>query len=92
MKLFAILAALFMAAPALAATPPVVATLPAKNGNVQFPHKEHMKLGCKKCHETMPPQKIELNKEKAHKLCWSCHQEMGKGPNGKTCTDCHKKA
>ncbi|HZZ84508.1 MAG TPA: cytochrome c3 family protein [Anaeromyxobacteraceae bacterium] len=90
MKLFAFVAALALAVPAFAA-PPEVATLKAKNGDVQFPHKKHMALGCKKCHEGAP-KKIELTKDSAHKLCWSCHTEMGKGPSGKVCTECHKKA
>ncbi|BDG07646.1 cytochrome c3 family protein [Anaeromyxobacter paludicola] len=90
MKLFAFLAALVIAAPVFAA-PPESVTLKAKNGDVQFPHKTHQALGCKKCHEGAP-KKIEFTKDSAHKLCISCHTEMSKGPGEKACTQCHKKA
>jgi Na+-translocating ferredoxin:NAD+ oxidoreductase RNF subunit RnfB len=59
-------------------------------GKVAFNHKTHMKLGCTKCHEAMPPKKIAVNKDYAHtKGCTNCHKDMKKGPTG--CKDCHKK-
>lgn len=58
-------------------------------GKVAFPHKAHMKLGCKKCHEGAPA-KIAINKDVAHNtLCVKCHKAEKKGPQG--CKDCHKK-
>ncbi len=65
-------------------------TLPAKNGNVTFPHKTHQALGCTKCHATDKGGKIEgFGKDWAHKTCKGCHEEMKKGPT--KCADCHKK-
>ncbi|BDG10482.1 cytochrome c3 family protein [Anaeromyxobacter paludicola] len=84
-------AALLAGATAALAAPPTTVTLPAKNGNVTFDHKAHQTQGCKKCHEGAP-KKLELTKETAHKLCWSCHAEQQKGPTEKNCTQCHKKA
>lgn len=84
-------AAVLATATAALAAPPTTVKLPAKNGDVTFDHKAHQTQGCKKCHEGAP-KKIELTKDTAHKLCWSCHTEQQKGPTGKNCTECHKKA
>jgi hypothetical protein len=68
-----------------------VMTFPAKNGEVQFNHKQHKEAvkNCKTCH-TQKPGKIEgFGKDVAHKMCIECHKEKGKGPT--TCKDCHKK-
>jgi len=69
-------------------------SLPAKNGNVSFPHLKHQEIkqdkGCTACHETNQGGKIAgLGKDWAHKTCKGCHAEMGKGPV--KCGDCHKK-
>jgi len=69
-------------------------SLPAKNGNVNFPHSKHMAIkqekGCIACHETDKGGKIAgLGKDWAHKTCKGCHEKMGKGPT--KCGDCHKK-
>ncbi len=69
-------------------------SLPAKNGNVTFPHSKHMAIkqekGCTACHETDKGGKIAgLGKDWAHKTCKGCHETMGKGPT--KCGDCHKK-
>lgn len=76
-----------------AAADDAVVVLPAKNGNVTFPHKKHqdMKdLACTNCHETDKGGKIaELGKEWAHKTCMGCHKTRGKGPA--KCNECHKK-
>lgn len=70
-----------------------VVVLPAKNGNVTFPHKQHQdmkEMACTKCHETEKGGKIaDLGKDWAHKTCKGCHTEMGKGPI--KCNECHKK-
>ncbi|HJV36459.1 cytochrome c7 [Geomonas sp.] len=80
---------LFSASFALAAGPASI-TLPAKNGNVTFPHETHQKLGCTKCHATETGGKIaDLGKDWAHKTCKGCHAEMSKGPTN--CGGCHKK-
>jgi predicted CXXCH cytochrome family protein len=68
--------------------------LPAKNGNVNFPHSKHQAIkqdkGCTACHETDKGGKIAgLGKDWAHKTCKGCHEAMGKGPV--KCGDCHKK-
>ncbi len=69
-----------------------VITLPAKNGNVSFPHKKHQELlkDCKKCHEKGPGKIQGFGKELAHaKGCKGCHEEGKKGPT--KCGECHKK-
>lgn len=70
-----------------------VVVLPAKNGNVTFPHQKHVEMkemACTKCHETDQGGKIAaLNKDWAHKTCKGCHTELGKGPT--KCNECHKK-
>lgn len=69
-------------------------SLPAKNGNVAFPHEKHkaikLEKGCTACHETEQGGKIAgLGKDWAHKTCKGCHETMSKGPV--KCGDCHKK-
>ncbi len=79
---------LFAASIALAAD---TITLPAKNGNITFPHKKHQELlkDCKKCHEKGPGKIDGFGKDFAHKNCKGCHEEMKKGPT--KCGECHKK-
>lgn len=88
----AVALSLFCAGLAFAAGNAVV-LLPAKNGNVTFPHQKHQEMkemACTKCHETDKGGKIaDLDKEWAHKTCKGCHTEMGKGPT--KCNECHKK-
>ncbi len=83
---------LFCAGFAYAADEAVV-VLPAKNGNVTFPHKQHKdmpEMKCTNCHETDKGGKIAaLGKDWAHKTCKGCHTEKGKGPA--KCNECHKK-
>ena len=69
-------------------------SLPAKNGNVSFPHKKHQEVklekGCKACHDQDSGGKIAgLGKDWAHKTCKGCHEDMKKGPT--KCGECHKK-
>lgn len=68
-----------------------VIDLPAKNGNVSFPHKKHQETlkDCKVCHEKAPGKIEGFGKDWAHKTCKGCHSDMGKGPT--SCKDCHKK-
>ena len=71
-----------------------VISLPAKNGNVAFPHAKHLAIklekGCTSCHESDKGGKIAgLGKDWAHKTCKGCHEEMKKGPV--KCGECHKK-
>lgn len=91
--LSAIVAAAFLVTASTAmAAPPETVVLKAKDGNVTFNHKLHMKQGCKNCHGAGAPAKIELGKDKAHKLCIDCHTEKAKGPaDAKKCDGCHKK-
>jgi cytochrome c553 len=81
---------LFCAGLAPAADTTVV-VLPAKNGNVTFPHKKHADaMACTTCHETDKGGKIaDLGKDWAHKTCKGCHTDKGKGPT--KCNECHKK-
>ncbi len=70
--------------------------LPAKNGNVTFPHKLHQEMRqemkeaeCTACHETEKGGKIAaLGKDWAHKTCIPCHEKKH-GPT--KCDGCHKK-
>jgi cytochrome c553 len=66
-------------------------TLPAKNGNVTFPHKKHQDMmACTSCHNNENGGKIaDLGKDWAHKTCKGCHTEKEKGPT--KCPECHKK-
>ncbi len=93
--LSAIVAVAFLvtASSAMAATPPPEkVVLKAKDGNVTLDHKAHTKQGCKNCHGAGTPGKIELDKDKAHKLCLDCHTQKAKGPaDEKKCDACHKK-
>ncbi len=87
--LAAALMVVFAASAAIAAAPDTM-VLKAKNGDVNFNHKQHGALGCKKCHATEQGGKIEgFGKDLAHKQCKGCHQEMKKGPT--KCGECHKK-
>ena len=83
---------LFCAGLAVAADETVV-TLPAKNGDVTFPHKKHKdmkEMKCTNCHETDKGGKIaDLGKDWAHKTCKGCHEEKKMGPT--KCNECHKK-
>jgi len=88
-KIIATLAlTLFTVGTALAAD---TLTLPAKNGNVTFPHKKHMEQlkECKLCHEKAPGKIEGFGKDMAHKLCKGCHEEKKAGPV--KCNECHKK-
>lgn len=88
----AIALSLFCAGLAPAADDAVV-VLPAKNGNVTFPHKKHKdmkEITCTACHETDKGGKIaDLGKDWAHKTCKGCHTDKKKGPT--KCNECHKK-
>jgi flavoprotein len=66
-------------------------TLPAKNGDITFPHKKHQELlkDCKLCHEKGPGKIEGLGKDWAHKTCKGCHEEKKAGPT--KCSECHKK-
>jgi len=71
--------------------PPETVTFEASMGAVTFDHAGHMgRLDCSACHPTDPPEKIVLDKDKAHALCKGCHQEQGAGPT--KCTECHKRS
>jgi predicted CXXCH cytochrome family protein len=65
--------------------------LPAKMGDVKFPHKKHQEAlkNCKLCHEKAPGKIEGFGKDKAHKLCIECHKAKKAGPT--VCKDCHKK-
>lgn len=84
----AIVLTLFASSMAMAADTII---LPAKNGNITFPHKQHQELlkDCKKCHEKGPGKIEGFGKDFAHKSCKGCHEEMKKGPT--KCGECHKK-
>ncbi len=67
-------------------------TLPAKNGNVTFPHKKHEEIAkgdCKVCHEKAPGKIEGFGKDIAHKTCKGCHESKQAGPT--KCGECHKK-
>ena len=84
----AIIAAIAFAGTAFAAD---VIDLPAKNGNISFPHKKHQDAlkDCKACHEKAPGKIEGFGKDAAHKLCKGCHETKKAGPT--KCGECHKK-
>lgn len=70
--------------------PPQTVSYKATNGTVTFHHQQHAANNpCSSCHSTEPPNKIEINKDKAHALCKGCHQQNGAGPT--QCNGCHIK-
>jgi hypothetical protein len=81
---------LFCAGMATAAGRPTI-VLPAKNGNITFPHEKHQKMmACTTCHQSEAGGKIaDLGKDWAHKTCKGCHTDKGQGPTH--CSECHKK-
>ena len=84
----AMIAAVAFAGTAFAAD---VIDLPAKNGNISFPHKKHQDVlkDCKACHEKAPGKIEGFGKDAAHKLCKGCHETKKAGPT--KCGECHKK-
>lgn len=86
---------------ALAGQGPAEIKMPAKMGEISFPHHAHQTKvpdcktchhkgvdagACRSCHGVKPD--APKMKDAAHKLCKDCHKTM----NGPTkCTDCHKK-
>ena len=66
-------------------------TLPAKNGDISFPHKKHQELlkDCKTCHEKGPGKIEGFGKDWAHRTCKACHETKKMGPT--KCAECHKK-
>ena len=84
----AMIAAIAFAGTAFAAD---VIDLPAKNGNISFPHKKHQDAlkDCKVCHEKAPGKIEGFGKDAAHKLCKGCHETKKAGPT--KCGECHKK-
>ncbi len=78
---------------ALAVTdPPQQVTYTTERGDVTFDHAKHLarREKCRSCHGDGPVQKIELDKQAAHRLCISCHAIARAGP--KACGDCHVEA
>lgn len=80
---------------------PAEIKLPAKMGEVTFPHAAHQAAvsdcttchhkgveagSCSSCHDGTTAPKA---KDAFHKQCKGCHKDGGKGPTG--CKDCHKK-
>ena len=92
-KMIALVAALtFVASASAFAAGPETITLPAKNGNVTFPHKKHqedLKIACAECHGDKPGKMEGFGKDKAHALCKECHAK--KNPDAAKCGFCHKK-
>ena len=89
--IIALFAVAAFAGTAVAAGPETI-TLPAKPGDVSFPHKKHqepLKNDCKACHEKSPGKIEGLNKEWAHNTCMGCHTE--KKAVSIACTGCHVK-
>lgn len=73
--------------------PPVKVELPAKKGNVVFPHKKHhkeLKIKCKTCHHKMDEVKDKM-------ACRQCHlKKQFEAPRAmtafhKSCRGCHIK-
>ena len=60
----------------------------AKHGDVTYDHKFHSTtLECAHCHGDGKPEKIIMDKDKAHSMCIGCHIEKGTAPT--KCKECH---
>ena len=60
----------------------------AKSGDVTYDHKFHSTtLECAHCHGDGEPEKIIMDKDKAHTMCLACHIEKGTAPTN--CKECH---
>lgn len=92
-KMIALVAALtFVGSVSAFAAGPETITLPAKKGNITFPHKKHqedLKIACKECHGDKPGKIEGFNMAKGHALCKECHAK--KSPDAAKCDFCHKK-
>ena len=92
-RIIAALALTMFSAGLAGAAGDAVVVLPAKNGNVTFPHKKHQdmkEMACTTCHESDKGGKIAaLGKDWAHKTCKGCHEDKKMGPT--KCAECHKK-
>lgn len=86
-----VLAVVLVAVPVFAVDNPDV--LQFKKG-VTFPHKNHqasLKGECRNCHrkEVNDGQIEGFEKDKAHRMCRTCHAMKHAGPV--SCKECHKK-
>jgi hypothetical protein len=81
------------AAPARRPKMPNVITFESSIGEVRFPHKAHIRMGCKKCHhqiqagELATPHEDYLNYSQAR--CDVCHNEQENSAAYYGCANCH---
>jgi predicted CXXCH cytochrome family protein len=85
----AIFAVALFATASAAKTPDKITFETTRAGNVLFPHKLHAARGCKACHPAAPAKIAGFDKDKAHALCKTCHENASKGPT--KCDGCHKR-
>jgi len=75
-------------------TMPIDITIESSVGNVLFPHKSHLKLGCKKCHHQIQAEELETPHPDYLASSWINCQDCHK-PDSETsgkyykCSDCH---
>lgn len=62
-------------------------------GDVCFPHKVHMKLGCANCHHQFPAVKLETPHPEyltsSWHSCQSCHESDDRPKRYRACVSCH---
>ena len=67
---------------------------PSAAGDVCFPHKKHLKLGCVKCHHEIRAKALDTPHPdyiaSSQPNCQTCHEpDEAIGKNDRHCTDCH---
>lgn len=102
---FALLVSVAIATEEPETGPAEISIYGGKNGNVEFPHRQHQdNLGdCKICHDIFPKklgvitalkEQGKLKKKQVMNNCRKCHKEMakaGKKAGPITCKTCHNK-
>jgi len=81
------------AAPARRPRMPNVITFESSIGEVQFPHKVHMRMGCKKCHHQIQAKALATPHEDyldySQSNCEVCHKEQENDTAYYGCANCH---
>jgi len=81
------------AAPAKRPRVPSVITFESSVGEVLFPHKVHMRMGCQKCHHQIHARELATPHadyfEYSQARCGVCHNEQETGTGYYGCANCH---
>jgi hypothetical protein len=81
------------AAPAARPRMPKEIAFESSVGNVLFPHKSHIKFGCKRCHHQIQAMELDTPHpeylESALINCQDCHDPGTQSGSKYKCSDCH---